>query len=123
MDKLIWYRQEMQKLKEEGAFPWTLPPGENFGVALIALDEVFDLPDEIKRYMARSFPNGHPHFCTIETLNPNFGTLSIRLGNVSSPAVRYLRGDTEEAAKARRSGLLKWIVMQAWKRGKEDNLL
>lgn len=123
MDKLTWYRQEMQQLKAAGGFPWTLPGREDWDTALIALDEVFDLPDEIKRYMAGSFPNGHPYFCTIETLNPDFGTLSIRLGNVSSPAVCYLRGDTEEAAKARRSGLLKWIVMRAWKRGKEDNLL
>ena len=105
-------------LKEAGAFPWTLPAREDFGIALIALDEVFDLPDEIKAYIEGSFPNGQPHF-RIMTDNP--GELAIRLGNVSSPIVRYPSAWT--VFTCTRRGMLKWLIMQAWKRGKENNLL
>ena len=59
LNKLACYRREMEKLKAKGAFPWALPPGdEDFGVALIALDDVFDLPEEVRVYKAGNFANG-----------------------------------------------------------------
>ncbi len=117
--KIIWYKEEMQKLKEEGDFPHALPAGEEFGTALIALDAVFDLSDEVKDYINSNYPGGQPRFRII-TDDP--GELAIRLGSVSSPLTHYPFAGSPLQPYTRR-GMLKWLIMQAWKRGKEDNLL